>query len=219
MGNERPLTIFIVLAGVYIAGAVVTNVIGSKIMHFIGLNFTAGMIAYCVTFPITDTVGEIWGRNVANKLVHAGIIGNVILIVLTYLAVHAEPAPFWDLQESYAEVLGFVPRIVTASLSAFVISQYTDVFIFDYLKRKMKGRNLWVRNNLSTWISQFIDSLIFVTVAFVGTISWGALMSTFIGQYVIKILIAAIDTPVVYVLVAWIRRGETHFSVGEATAT
>lgn len=198
---------FLVLTSIFVAGAVVTNIIGVKIMTFIGLNFTAGMLAYCVTFPITDTVGEIWGKKAAQQVVWTGLIGNIVMVALVQIAVRSSPAPFWGFQEEYAQTLGFVPRIVFASMTAFLISQLHDVWAFHFWRHITKQRFLWLRNNLSTMTSQLIDSLLFVTIAFAGLLSWPNLISVFFGQYIIKLLIAMVDTPVVYLLVGLLRKG------------
>ncbi len=202
------MTFFVLLTSIFIAGVVTTNVIGFKIMTFWGLNFTAGMIAYCVTFPITDTVGEVWGKRYAKKIVWGGLLGNLVMVGLVMIAVRAEPASFWEHQEPYAVVLGFVPRIVLASMVAYLISQLHDVWAFHFWSRVTKKRFLWLRNNLSTMTSQLIDSAVFVTIAFVGTMPFDALQSIFVGQYLIKLVIAAVDTPIVYLLVwLWRRLG------------
>ncbi len=195
----------LLLVSVFVAGVVVTNVIGTKIMTLFGLNFTAGMLAYCVTFPITDTIGEVWGKRHAQTAVWGGLIGNFVMVLLVYLAIVSEPAVFWGGQQQYSAVLGMVPRIVFASMLAYLVSQLHDVWAFHFWSKVTKGKHLWLRNNLSTATSQLIDSAIFVSVAFWGVLPSDAILTIFVGQYLIKLLIAAIDTPAVYALV-WLCR-------------
>ncbi|MFQ6022121.1 MAG: queuosine precursor transporter [Acidiferrobacterales bacterium] len=207
------MTSFLLLVGAFVSSVVVANVTASKVVELWGLTFAAGALAYCITFPITDVVTEVWGKTTARKVVWAGLMGNIVMIVLIPLAVISPPAPFYEHQDAYARILGFVPRTVLASIVAYLIAQLHDVWAFHFWSRITGGRHLWLRNNLSTMTSQFIDSAIFVLVAFAGVFSWEVLVPIFIGQYVVKLVIAALDTPVVYVLVHLCRgRGHEEWS-------
>lgn len=203
------MTAFLLLVGAFVSSVVVANVTASKVVELWGLTFAAGVLAYCVTFPITDVVGEVWGKTAARRVVWAGLVGNVVMIVLIPLAVISRPAPFYEHQDAYALILGFVPRTVLASMTAYLVAQLHDVWAFHLWAQITHGKHLWLRNNLSTMTSQFIDSSVFVLIAFAGVFSWDALLSILTGQYLVKLAIAALDTPVVYVLV-WLCRGRGH---------
>lgn len=199
------MTAFLLLVGAFVSSVVVANVTASKVVELWGLTFAAGVFAYCVTFPITDVVAEVWGKAAARKVVWAGLAGNIAMIVLIPLAVISPSAVFYEHQDAYALILGFVPRVVLASIAAYLVAQLHDVWAFHFWSRVTRGRHLWFRNNLSTMTSQFIDSAIFVLIAFSGVFSWDALLSILIGQYLVKLIIAVLDTPVVYVLVYFCR--------------
>jgi len=193
---------YVLLISLFIGGLVVAAIISSKIITIFGLAVPAGVLAYSITFAVSDVISEVWGEELANEAVTCGFITLIFITGIAWLAVYWPAAPFWQNQEAFAGVIGNTPRIVVASLLAYVVSQKHDIWLFHLLKRRMNGRLLWLRNNLSTMSSQLIDSTIFVTVAFYGILPLGEVI---IGQWLVKLMIAALDTPVVYMLVAAIR--------------
>lgn len=202
MIDARSLPPYLFLAAAFIASLVTANLIASKIVGFYGLTVPAGVLAYSVTFAVSDTVVEVWGRRPAQLMVNAGFAVQLLVWALVALAVVAPPAPFWERQAAYAELLGAANRIILASLAAYAISQTLDVWEFHWLKERLGGRWLWLRNNLSTLVSQAVDTVVFVTVAFYGQFPLLPLIG---GQLVVKYAIALLDTPVVYGLV-WLVR-------------
>jgi len=198
-------TKLILLISVFISGITVTNLISSKIMTLFGLTFSAGALAYALTFPMTDVISEIWGKKKAYTVIWAGFLSSVVMIILVYIAIHSSPAFFWQNQKSYENTLGLVGRIALGSMVAYLISQHHDVWAFDFWKRKAKSKHLWFRNNASTTVSQLIDSVIFIFIAFYGILPNSALIPTILGQFIIKMGIAFLDTPIVYLLVKWSR--------------
>ena len=108
-------------------------------------------------------------------------------------------------QEAYVLVVGMVPRIVLGSLVAYLISQLHDVWAFHFWKGKTKGKHLWIRNNASTIVSQLIDSVVFVTIAFIGVVPGSVLLMMIVVQYVSKVIIAIVDTPFIYLGVWWLK--------------
>lgn len=194
---------FILLSSVFTGSLVIASVISSKIITIGGVVLPAGILAYCITFVASDVISEIWGKEKARQVVTGGFAALVACLGLIHLALAWPGASFWNNHEAYGAVLGAAPRIITASLTAYLISQYHDVWAFHFWKRLFKGKHLWIRNNLSTTASQIIDSTIFITIAFYGLMPVLPLIG---GQVLIKILIAFMDTPAVYFLVWLIRR-------------
>lgn len=190
------------LVGLFVGGLVSAAVISSKIINVFGIAVPAGVLAYSITFAVSDIVGELWGPEHATDMVVAGFASLVCATLICWLAVIWPSLGFWQNQPAFASVIGSTPRIVAASLLAYVVSQKHDVWLFHLLKRKTSGRALWLRNNLSTAVSQLMDSAIFVTVAFWGILPVGEII---LGQWAIKLLIAALDTPVVYACVRLLR--------------
>ena len=196
-GVEYPIAIMAVLV-------VTANVLANKIVAFGPFNVPAGIVVYSTTFLLTDILCEKWGKSYAKKAVWAGFYGNLIFIISLYIAMYWQAAPFaQEIGGIFTQALKLSPRIALAGLIAYVISQNHDVWSFLFWKRKTHGKHLWLRNNLSTIVSQFIDSLIFVTIAFYGIYPvWQMIF----GLWVVKIIIAILDTPFIYLAVNLIDR-------------
>ena len=192
------------LACSFVVLLVTSNVIAGKIITVGGLFAPAAVICYSLTFAATDTLAEVWGKDRTRFVVNVGFLVTVFSAVFIRLAILMPAAPFWAGQEAFAAVLGGNLRIVIASLTAYVISQHHDIWAFMFWKKVTGGRHLWIRNNLSTAASQLLDTGIFITLAFYGTGT--PLLSLFVGQYVVKVLIGVLDTPVVYLLVHLVKR-------------
>ena len=196
--------IYILLGAIFVGLLVVSNIIASKIIMVAGLVGPAAVIVYSLTFVITDTINELWGKERTKYIVKLGFLVSVISAIFIRLAIIMPAAPFWDDHEAYNLILGSNLRIVFASLVAYLVSQYHDIWAFMFWRRLTGERFLWLRNNLSTGASQLIDTSLFITLAF-----WGTgipLMPMIIGQFLFKLIIAAIDTPIVYLLIGVIKR-------------
>ena len=203
--NYRKL---ILLVGLFITALTTSNIISTKIFMIGGIALTVGIVAYPITFLISDTISEVWGKRTARQMVMAGLFANIVMLILLYFARILPPAPFWPNQEAFDLILGGVPRVVLASLLAYIVSQTYDVWSFHYWKDKTSGKHLWLRNNASTMVSQLLDSIIFVTVAFYGLMPNEAVLSMITVQYIVKFGIALIDTPFCYALVNWAKKEE-----------
>lgn len=196
--------IFLTLACIFVTLLVVSNIIAGKLILVGGLIGPAAVLCYAITFAISDTLAEIWGREKTKFVITIGFLVSVLSALMIKLAIEMPYAPFWDGQNAFSQVLGTNIRIVFASMIAYLISQHHDLWAFNFWKEKTNGRHLWFRNNMSTLVSQLIDTSLFITIAFYGT---GAPMISLItGQYIIKLVIALVDTPIVYLLVRGINR-------------
>lgn len=199
-----------ILTIVFIVSLVISNVITGKIIDtgftLFGqpLTIAGAIICYPVCYLITDVVGELWGKQEANKIVKYGFIGQVIatlIVIITTYTPYVDPT----MQYAYQKLLGQNWVFVVGSLLAYLVSQYLDVHIFHKLKKKTNGKKKWIRNNASTMLSQFVDTAIFITIAFGFGFGWIfdnqiALLNMLIGQYLIKLIIAVLDTPIFYIL-------------------
>lgn len=203
---------FFVLLSVFIACMSFINVVSAKLWSFAGLTISAGIMAYWLTFPITDAVGEVFGKKRAFFVVWMGLLANILVLLMSKIAILLPSSEFYQDQAALESVLGAVPLIVFASLFAYIIAQLHDVWAFAFWKRVTKGRHLWLRNNLSTASSQLLDSLVFNALAFYifadQKMSILAFLSMTLGYWLFKIVIALIDTPIVYLLVAWLKKND-----------
>ena len=197
--------ILVVLATLFATCLLVANIIAVKLVSIGGRVVPAGVIAYPLTFLFTDVIAELYGRRIASRVVWVGFGVSILMALLVYFGGLLPSAPFWEDQPAYKSILGMVPRITLASLIAYLVSQHHDVFAFHFWRQKTKGRFLWLRNNASTMVSQALDTGAFITIAFWGTVPTGTLTNMLLTQYVVKLVIAACDTPFCYMLVGLLR--------------
>lgn len=177
---------------------VLATILASKLI-IIGGKFIlpSAVVVYGVTFLCTDIIGELWGREEANKTVWNGLLMQILATILIQLAIKLPIAPFMtEYQGIFEAVLKGTLRITLASLVAYMVSQTTDVMIFHKVKEINNGNHKWIRNNISTIISQFLDTAIFVIIGFYGNVPdlWVMIYS----QWIIKVIIALCDTPFFY---------------------
>ncbi len=180
----------------FIASLLIANVVAGKVIAIGYFVLPAAVVAYPITFLCTDIIGEIWGENEANNTVKRGFLIQIFAMILLYIAILLPSAPFAKaFQLQFEAVLSNSARFVIASLCAYVFSQHCDVKLFHGLKRKFYKQK-WIRNNISTMTSQLIDTAIFITIAFYGSVPDLAIM--IVSQYVIKCVMALLDTPFFY---------------------
>lgn len=199
--REYKILQLILIGSLLVASIVITNVIGTKVMSLFGFNFTAGVITYAFVFLGTDIIGEIWGKKPAYYFVIIGFLANLLLVAFVQLAIISPPAEFWlSNQDAYSQTLGSVWIIVLASMIAYLVSQFHDVWAFDFWRKQTKGKKLWFRNIMSTITSQSIDTVLFIGLAFGFRLSWSQVIPMIIGQIIIKWGLAILDTPIIYLL-------------------
>ena len=186
------------LFALIVMNVIICNIQVIKVIDLFGVTTTLGNVLYGSVFLITDMLGEFYGRKEARKGVLLGFVTLILAMAYMKIATLYIPAPDDFIQPHLEAIFDLMPRIALASLVAYAISQFHDVWAFQFWRRKTKGRMLWLRNNASTLVSQFIDTLIFCSIAFIGMFELAAVIQIFISTYVIKALVALIDTPFIY---------------------
>lgn len=196
--------------GVFAALTVLANLIAVKTIAFGPFIAPAAVLVYASTFLLTDILSELFGKEKARLAVWTGFIANLVMLVSILIAVRWSASPVMDpgLATSFDAIFGFAPRVIAASMVAYLVSQHHDVWAYGFWREKTGGRHLWLRNNASTMASQLIDTAIFISLAFYGIIPNSILIQMMVGQYAIKLLIAALDTPFMYLAVAAARRAQ-----------
>lgn len=198
--------ILVVLATFFVTCLLVANIITVKLIAIGNWVVPAGVIAYPLTFLLTDVIAELYNRKIASHIVWIGFGVSVLMAVLVFCGGLLTPAPFWEGQPAYQSILGMVPRITLASMVAYLVSQHHDVFAFHFWWRRTRGRFLWLRNNASTMVSQVLDTGVFITIAFWGTVPESILVNMLFSQYMVKLIIAVCDTPFCYLLVGLLKK-------------
>lgn len=195
------------LNGAFVGLLILSNILAVKLFS-IGewVVLPVAVIVYVFTFPITDTIAEVYGKEAARQTVTAGFVTQLGALVFIFFAIHLPAASFFANQEAFETIFSAGFRVTLASLVSYFISQHLDVTIFHHFKKRHGDSRLWIRNNASTMISQLVDTSIFITVAFYGTLPTTVLVSMIATQYVFKWIVAVVDTPVVYLLVKLCKR-------------
>ncbi|MGA8854461.1 MAG: queuosine precursor transporter [Christiangramia sp.] len=202
-----------ILSALFIASLVVSNLIFQKFFYwdFFGLytfEISVGILPYPVTFLITDIISEVYGKKKANLVVTTGIFASFFSLLIVYAA-DAVPATAWSPigNSLFEKVFGATAIAVFASMVAYLMAQYIDIQLFHFWKRLTKGKHLWLRNNFSTFLSQFVDtfSVLFLLCSF-GKIDWELFSGLLLSGFLFKVLIAALDTPFLYAAVYGLRR-------------
>lgn len=178
--------------------AVLMNIFVTKQMMLFGMAATGGNVLYASVFLSTDILAEHYGKKVAFKAVRIGFFASVFFLVMSQFILMYTPAE-WDFAHgSLATLFTLAPRIVAASMAAYLLSQHLDVFLFEKIKKQTGGKLLWLRNNLSTFTSQGIDSIVFVLLAFYGVAGFENIWQIILFTWLVKIVVAALDTPFIY---------------------
>ncbi|QGY39904.1 queuosine precursor transporter [Pseudodesulfovibrio cashew] len=186
------------LFGLMVFNLLLCNIQVLKTVELFGLTTTLGNVLYASVFLATDLLSEFYGKKEAQKGVLLGFVSLLMMVGYMQIALYFQPASDDFAQPHLMALFGFMPRIAMASMAAYLVSQMHDVWAFHAIRERTGGKWLWLRNNASTMVSQFLDSAIFCTIAFWGmfpiNVFWEILLST----YIIKVVVAALDTPFIY---------------------
>lgn len=203
--KERKTEIMLAL---FVGSMVLVNTIGSKITTIAGIRVSVGIFFMPLLFLITDVIGEVHGRERARSFVRIASGMLVFMFIMILVSIKLPANPTWGLQEQFATIFGSSLRMTFASITSFIISQSVDVTAFDFWKKRTQGKHLWLRNNLSTMFSQFIDTTLFMFLAFYQIspkFTAGFIFSLIIPYWIFKIIFALIDTPLCYLGVRWLK--------------
>ena len=209
--------LYLILAGLFIASLVAGNLIFQKFFHwdFFGIytfELSVGILPYPVTFLITDLIAEIYGKRRANQVVIAGLGATMFVLLILSLANAAPATDYSPVNDRiFTQVFGLAPLAVAASMIAYLLAQLVDIRLYHFWKDFTKGKHLWLRNNASTMTSQFVDtaSVLFLLCLF-QAIEWNLFWPLLWSGFFFKVMIAALDTPILYLLVYSVRR---HFDL------
>ncbi|NPA91813.1 MAG: queuosine precursor transporter [Chloroflexi bacterium] len=197
------------IVGLYITCEVIANVTAAKPVQVLGIVVPAAVFIYALTFTLIDLVNERFGKQGARYVIYTAFIANLLLAAYAQFAIWLPPAPFYQNQDAFAAVLGSTPRIVVASLTAYLISSLIDTEVFAWWKERV-GRHRWLRVLASNAVSTFVDSATFITLAFWGVFPVWPLIQ---GQYAVKMAVTLVSIPLIYLV-----RSRSH-PVRELSAT
>jgi uncharacterized integral membrane protein (TIGR00697 family) len=211
--RKKAETLFLILTALFITSLVTSNLIFQKFFHWnpLGLyefELSVGIIAYPITFLITDIISEVFGQKRAQKVVIAGIFASFFALLIVIIA-DVAPATSWSplTNQEFSKAFSFTYLAVAASLAAYLFAQFLDVQIFHFWKRVTKGKHLWLRNNFSTFASQFVDTftVLFLLSCF-QVLEWDLFGKLLLNGFIFKVAFALLDTPFAYLGVYGLRR-------------
>ena len=182
-------------------GTVLANIQVTKNIEIFGITATLGNVMYGTIFLATDALNELYGKSKARQAVFLGFFVMLATLAVMQLSLGFIPAGSDTVQSSLEIIFGFLPRIILGSFTAFIISQLFDIHVYQKIKQRMPDDKwLFLRNNGSTMVSQLLDSLIFVPIAFLGVYDFTVVMEIFITTYLVKVIVAMLDTPFLYLI-------------------
>lgn len=225
--KKLAFTIYLYLGALFITSLVVSNLIFQKFFSWNPFGdvtvfgaplfeISVGILPYPITFLITDLISEIYGQKKANQVVTAGIFASFFSMGIILLANYSTAIPSSPVDDStFSAVFALSPLGVLASMLAYLVAQYIDITIYHFWKRVTKGRMLWLRNNFSTFSSQFIDTFTVVGLLCIfGVLPWNMFYGLLVSGVIFKIMIALLDTPLLYFFV-YLMRKRFNLKMGE----
>lgn len=198
----------LVLAVVFCVSLIVSNIIAGKIFGVWGQTMTAAVIIFPVVYIIGDVVPECYGIKTARRVIWLGFAMNLFAVIF-FMITLALPYPgFWQGQDAFHLVLSFTPRLLAASLVAYLIGTNVNAWIMVRMKKATDGKWLWSRTITSTIFGEGIDTIIFITLAFAWVFPWDVVINMIFWQWAFKCIYEIVATPLTYAVIGWIKKRE-----------
>jgi hypothetical protein len=197
----------------FVTCLLVSNLAAVKLFNFGPFVFTGGIIVFPLNYIFGDILSEIYGFARTRRIIWAGLFANLFMAIMLWLAIQLPPAKGWGLQEAFAQVFMLVPRLVVASVLAYWAGELSNSIVLSKMKVWMQAKHLWMRTIGSTLVGEFVDTCIFVLIAFAGVFPSDLLLRVILSGWVFKVVYEAIATPITYVIVGYLKRleGIEHF--------
>jgi len=201
-------TWFVLIVAIFVTCLITANIVAVKLVEISGFVLPAGTIIFPVSYIFGDVLTEVYGYRQARRVIWLGFFCNFIVVVAIWIGQLLPPSSFWDGQKAYERILGYTPRLLTASFLAYLVGEFANSFVLAKMKIATKGRWLWTRTIGSTLVGEGLDSLMFMILAFAGTIPMVALLSAILTQWLVKSAYEAAATPLTYIAVNFLKRKE-----------
>lgn len=199
---------FVLVASVFVTCLITANIIAVKLISIYGLILPAAIIIFPISYIFGDILTEVYGYRQARRVIWLGFFCNLITVVAIWIGQVLPPADFWGGQDAYELILGYTPRLLIASFLAYLVGEFANSFVLAKMKIATQGRWLWMRTIGSTLVGQGLDSLVFITLAFVGTIPMASLGSAIVTQWLAKSFYEVLVTPLTYAVVNFLKKQE-----------
>ena len=199
---------FVAIACVFVTSLITANIIAVKLILFFGFLVPAGIIIFPLSYLFGDVLTEVYGYGAARQVIWLGFACNLLAVIAFSLGGFAPAAPFWHDQAAYQTILGFTPRLLLASFTAYLIGEFANSFVLAKLKIATKGRLLWTRTIGSTLIGEGLDTVIFISIAFWGIIPPQLMLTAILTQWIFKVSYEVVATPFTYLVVGFLKGRE-----------
>ncbi len=196
----------VIITAVFITCLITANIIAVKIISLGPVILPAAIFIFPLSYIFGDVLTEVYGYRQARRVIWLGFICNLIFVIFAWVGQMLPPASFWDGQEAYESILGYTPRLLAASFGGYLVGEFVNSFVLAKMKILTRGRWLWSRTIGSTIVGQGLDTVIFITIAFIGTPSFVPIMILY--HWLAKIIIEALATPFTYTVVNFLKKKE-----------
>jgi uncharacterized integral membrane protein (TIGR00697 family) len=216
---KNTVSLLFMFAGILFATCLlISNLLAVKILMIGPWAVPAGVLIFPIAYILNDVITEVWGFAKARLIIWTGFAVNLLAVLFFTLGVAVPGAPFWENQQAFATILGNTPRIVAASLSAYLVGSYLNAFIMSRMKVITRGKGFSARAILSTLIGETADSSIFITIAFAGIFPIGVILTMVFTQAMVKTAYEILILPVTLWVVGWVKRAEGVDTYDEAVS-
>ncbi len=206
---KKTVSVLFMFAGILFAICLlISNILATKIILIGSWAAPAGVLIFPIAYIINDVIVEVWGYQKARLIIWSGFAVNIMAVLFFTLALVVPAAPFWQNQAAFSTILGSTPRIIAASLLAYLTGSFLNAFVMSKVKILMKGKDFSVRAILSTLVGEAADSFIFIIIAFAGNLPFNVLIGMILTQACIKTVYEIVILPFTIIVVKWVKRVE-----------
>jgi len=206
---KKTVSVLFMFAGILFAICLlISNILATKIILIGSWAAPAGVLIFPIAYIINDVIVEVWGYQKARLIIWSGFVVNIMAVLFFTLALVVPAAPFWQNQDAFAIILGSTPRIIAASLLAYLAGSFLNAFVMSKVKILMKGKDFSVRAILSTLVGEAADSFIFIIIAFAGNLPFNVLIGMIFTQACIKTVYEIVILPFTILIVNWVKKVE-----------
>lgn len=206
----RNYKFYAMITGLFASCLIISNILDTKIFHILGLDLPGGIILFPIVYVFGDMLTEVYGYSMSRKVIWTGFGALVIMVLATLIVQKLPPAAFWTLQKEYDDILGKIPRIVIASITAYFLGEFVNSYTIAKLKVRTGGKQMSLRFILSTVVGQFVDTTVFVLIAFTGLMDMNSLVMVILSGWAFKVTWEIIALPVTIPLVKWLKKKENE---------
>ena len=214
---ERHYKYIDIVTALFVTVLIVSNITSVKQLVLGPFTFDGGTIIFPLSYIFGDVLTEVYGYARSRRVIWTAFACMLLTVIVFSLVQRLAPAPYWDGQSAYDAILGQTPRIALASLAAFFVGEFSNSYVLAKMKIATQGKWLWARTIGSTIVGEGVDTLIFALVAFAGTMGNSDLVNLVVSNYIFKVGVEALFTPITYQVVAFLKRAESEDYYDRAT--